>query len=164
MPKGIDLTKKDVQNIEYLLKSGIPEEAIAEIMELSKKTVERVRDKKQALQLKQQNKEKKIIYPEQLKFKYEDSKSVNMRIGYLKSILNKLPDDMLVVIPVIDEDNSNHIYGFRKVRTVGILVCEGETDREALCLNTAAYEKDIADQVYFSGIDVKVKEILFGGR
>lgn len=85
----------------------------------------------------------------------------DMRIKDLKDIINKLPDDMLIVIPVIDEENCNRIFGFRKVRTAGILVCECEEDREALCLN-AADKQDIADQVYFSGKDVGVVEILFG--
>ena len=86
----------------------------------------------------------------------------DMRIKDLKDIINNLPDDMIVVMPVIDEDDANYIYGFRKVRTAGVLVCEGEEDREALCLNAAADDHDIADQVHFSGKDVSVKDILFG--
>lgn len=86
----------------------------------------------------------------------------DMRIKDLKNMINELPDEMIVVIPVIDEKDANHIYGFRKVRTAGILVCDGEDDREALCLNAAADEQDIADQVHFSGKDVSVKDILFG--
>lgn len=86
----------------------------------------------------------------------------DMRIKDLKNMINELPDEMIVVIPVIDEEDANHIYGFRKVRTAGILVCDGEDDREALCLNAAADEQDIADQVHFSGKDVSVKDILFG--
>lgn len=86
----------------------------------------------------------------------------NMRVKDLKKILDGLSDEMIVVIPVIDEDDANHIYGFRKVRTAGVLICEGEEDREAICLNAAADEQDIADQVHFSGRDVSVKEILFG--
>lgn len=87
---------------------------------------------------------------------------IDMRIKDLKNMINELPDEMIVVIPVIDEEDANHIYGFRKVRTAGILVCDGEDDREALCLNAAADEQDIADQVHFSGKDVSVKDILFG--
>ena len=88
----------------------------------------------------------------------------NMRVKDLKRILEQLPDDMAVTIPVIDEEDANHIYGFRHVRTAGVLISEGEQDREVLCLNTAADMKDIADQVYFSGRDVGVKKILFGCR
>lgn len=87
---------------------------------------------------------------------------MDMRIKDLKSIINELPDSMAIVIPVIDEENANHIYGFRKVRTAGILVSEGEEDREVLCINAASDEQDIADQVYFSGKDVGVEKILFG--
>lgn len=86
----------------------------------------------------------------------------NMRVKDLKRILEQLPDDMAVIIPAIDEEDANHIYGFRHVRTAGILISEGEQDREVLCLNAAADMMDIADQVHFSGRDVGVKEILFG--
>ena len=84
----------------------------------------------------------------------------NMTVKDLKEILNECPDDMPVIIPVIDEEDANHIYGFRHVRTVGILTSDGEED--ACCLNAAADEQDIADQVRFSGRDVGVKSILFG--
>lgn len=87
---------------------------------------------------------------------------IDMRVKDLKDILNKLPDNMAIVIPVIDEDDANDINGFRKVRTAGILVSEGEEDREVLCLNAAADGQDICDQVYFSGRGVDVKEVLFG--
>ena len=90
----------------------------------------------------------------------------DMKIKDLKNLIDKLPDDMLVIIPVIDEDDANHIYGFRKVRTAGILVDEyaDKNEMEVLCLNAAADEQDIADQVHFSGKEVGVKEILFGMR
>lgn len=88
--------------------------------------------------------------------KYQD-----MRVKDLKHILEQLPDDMAVIIPVIDEKDANHIYGFRYVRTAGVLISEGEQDREVLCLNAAADGQDIADQVYFSGRDVGVKNVLF---
>ena len=88
----------------------------------------------------------------------------NMRVKDLKHILGQLPDDMAVIIPVIDEEDANHIYGFRHVRTAGVLISDGEQDREVLCLNAAADMKDIADQVHLSGKDVDVKEILFGCR
>ena len=86
----------------------------------------------------------------------------NMRVKDLKHILEQLPDDMAVIIPVIDEEDANHIYGFRHVRTAGVLISEGEQNREVLCLNSAADGQDIAGQVYFSGKDVGVKNVLFG--
>ena len=86
---------------------------------------------------------------------------MNMTIAELKRLLSDLPDNMPVVIPVIDEDDCNHIFGFRFVRTAGILSCDGEECRTVLCLN-AADEEDIADQVHFSGKDVSVEKILFG--
>lgn len=93
-----------------------------------------------------------------------DNEHINMRVKDLKHILEQLPDDMAVIIPVIDEEDANHIYGFRYARTAGVLISEGERDREVLCLNAAADMKDIADQVHLSGRDVGVKEILFGCR
>ena len=90
------------------------------------------------------------------------NKCQNMRVKDLKHILEQVPDDMAVIIPVIDEEDANRIYGFRHVRTAGVLISEGENDREVLCLNAAADEHDICDQVYFSGRDVGVKEVLFG--
>ena len=84
----------------------------------------------------------------------------NMYVKDLKKILNKLPDDMPIIIPVIDEDDANHIYCFRHIRTAGVLASYGEED--ACCLNAAADWQDIADQVHFSDIDVSVKSILFG--
>ena len=88
----------------------------------------------------------------------------NMLVKDLKRVLEQLPDDMAIIIPVIDEEDANHIYGFRHIRTACVLISDGEQDREVLCLNAAADGQDIADQVYFSGKDVGVKEILFGCR
>lgn len=88
------------------------------------------------------------------------SECQNMYVKDLKKILSELPDDMLIIIPVIDEENANHIHGFRHVRTVGVLSSYGEDD--TCCLNSAADGQDIADQVHFSGRDVGVKSILFG--
>lgn len=87
--------------------------------------------------------------------------SKDLYVKDLKEILNKVSDDMLVIIPVVDEEDVNHLLGFRRVKTAGVLVCESEEDREVLCLN-GAFHQDIADQVYLSGRDVGVKEVLFG--
>lgn len=99
----------------------------------------------------------------QTKMLYRRSKFM-YKLSGIKDILGKLPDDMLIVMPVIDEDDANHIYGFRKIRTAGILVDDYETedDKEVLCVNAAADDNDIADQVHFSGKEVSVKSILFG--
>ena len=88
----------------------------------------------------------------------------NMRIKDLKNIIADLPDDMLVIIPVVNEDNVNDILGFRIARTAGVLTCSGEKDREAFCINGAEPIRiyDIADQVYYSGKDVGVERVLFG--
>lgn len=87
----------------------------------------------------------------------------NMTVSQLKNIIADLPDDMSVIIPVIDEDDCNKIFGFRYVRTAGILIdIYAEKDDKVLCLNAAADEEDIADQVHFSGRSVAVEEVLFG--
>lgn len=87
-----------------------------------------------------------------------------MRVSDLKAILNGLPENMLVIIPVVDSDNVNKIIGFRKVRTAGILTDNGapEDERNVLCLNGATRGQDIADQVFLSGRGVGVKEVLYG--
>lgn len=85
-----------------------------------------------------------------------------MRVSDLKNIICDLPDEMLVVIPVVNEDDVNLIFGFRKVRTAGILGCQTESEKEVLCLNGATDGKDIADQIHFSDEDVDVLEILYG--
>lgn len=59
------------------------------------------------------------------------------------------------------ERGDARIFGFRFVRTAGLLSSEGEEYRTVLCLN-AAKDEDIADQVHFSGKDVSVDKILFG--
>lgn len=88
----------------------------------------------------------------------------NMRVKDLKAILEGLPDDMLVIIPVVDEEDVNHIFGFRKVRTAGILEDEDEAEgeRKVLCINGACDDLDISHQVHISGRDVSVTEVLYG--
>lgn len=87
--------------------------------------------------------------------------NINMTVSNLKSIIADLPDDMPVIIPVIDEEDCNRIFGFRHVRTAGILLDKGAKDERVLCLN-AANKQNIADQVHFSGRGVGVEEILYG--
>ena len=82
--------------------------------------------------------------------------NINLTVGQLKSILNDLPDSMNVIIPVIDEDDANHIFGFRHVRTAGILYCEYAEEKEVLCLNDAVYGVDISTQIEKSGIDPSI--------
>ena len=85
-----------------------------------------------------------------------------MTIRELKDILNDLPDDMLVVIPVVDEEDVNHILGFRKIRTAGILRCETEEHSEVFCINGASEGMDILDQIHYSGRDVCCTKLLYG--
>lgn len=87
----------------------------------------------------------------------------DLRVKDLKTILEGLPDDMLVVIPVVDEDYVNKLHGFRRVRTVGIIEdeYEEERDRKVLCVNGACDGADIADQVNYSGRDVSVTTVLY---
>lgn len=92
-----------------------------------------------------------------------DTISNDLRVKDLKTILEKLPDDMLIIIPVVDENDVNNINGFRRARTVGIIEDEYEDDRDrkVLCINGAANGADIADQVHFSGRDVSVTTVLY---
>ena len=84
---------------------------------------------------------------------------LNMTIAELKRLISDLPDNMPVIIPVIDEDDCNRIFGFRFVRTAGILSCDGEECRTVLCLN-AAYDQDIAAPVNFTGADARAVKVL----
>ena len=85
-----------------------------------------------------------------------------MTVKDLKNILEDLPDEMLVVIPVVDVDDVNDILAFRKVRTAGILRCEFERESEVVCLTGASDGYDIADQVDSSGKDISVVKVLYG--
>lgn len=86
----------------------------------------------------------------------------NLTIGKLKEILNNLPDDLPIIMPVISEENANDIYGFRYIRTAGVLCDQGEKDDHVLCLNAAADGYDLVDQIHFSGKGVSVESVLFG--
>lgn len=85
----------------------------------------------------------------------------NMAIKDLKNIINDLPDDMPVIIPVISEDDCDHVFGYRYIRTAGILSCAFEEDKRVLCLN-GANECDIADQVRNKNVTCEC--VLFGNR
>lgn len=85
-----------------------------------------------------------------------------MTVGDLKEIIKDLDNEMLMVIPVVDEEDVNHIYGFHLVRTAGILHTEAGDPKDVLCLNSATGEKDIADQVYSRGKYVDVVDVLYG--
>ena len=88
--------------------------------------------------------------------------ATNLTISELKKMVADLPDDMPVIIPVISEDDCNRIFGFRFVRTAGLLFCQAEEHQKVLCLNAATETMDISDQVSASGRDVNVAEVLFG--
>lgn len=87
-----------------------------------------------------------------------------MTVEDLREIIKDLPDDMQIVIPVIDENDCNYIYGFRKVRVAGVLQCESEQEREVFCMNSAMDGKNLTHQIEESGVDpdVTVRDILYG--
>ena len=85
---------------------------------------------------------------------------VNMTVKDLKDILEILPNDMEVIIPVISSYHCNEIYGFRHVRTAGILSCLNEDN--ALCLNSAENGADIVTQVNnYDGNTITCEKVLF---
>ena len=88
-----------------------------------------------------------------------------MTVRDLKDILRILPDDMPIVIPVVDEDDVNCLRGFRKVRTAGVLHCESEEDKDVFSLNGATEDNDIVTQVYMSSAikNIDVAQILYDG-
>ena len=76
----------------------------------------------------------------------EYMESINMNVKDLKNILATCPDDMDVIIPVMDETDANIIYAFRHVRTAGILSSPTE-EYPALCLNSSENGCDISEQI-----------------
>ena len=60
----------------------------------------------------------------------------DMRIKDLKKIIKNLPDDMVIVIPVINQLITNDILGFRLVRTAGVL--EDKNEKESKVFIAAA--------------------------
>lgn len=87
-----------------------------------------------------------------------------MTVRDLKGILRILPDDMPIVIPVVDEDDVNCLRGFRKVRTAGVLHCESEEDKDVFSINGATEDNDIVTQVYTSPAikGINVTQLLYG--
>ena len=75
----------------------------------------------------------------------------NLTVGVLKSFLDGLPDDMQVVIPVMDMDNADEIYGFRFVRTAGVLKCPGENPERVFCVSALGTSGDIREQLKSPG-------------
>ena len=75
----------------------------------------------------------------------------NLTVGVLKRFLEELPDDMQVVMPVIDTDNADKIYCFRHVRTAGVLKCPGSNPEQVFCMNALNTAEDIYGQLKSSG-------------
>lgn len=84
--------------------------------------------------------------------------TMNMKVKDLKRILEDIPDDTDVIMPVIDLDDTNYIFAFRHIRTAGILSNEYE-DEPALCLNASENGWDISSQV--DDMDTECVEVLF---
>ena len=85
----------------------------------------------------------------------------NMAVKDLKEILNECPDDMPVIIPVIDIDDSNDIEAFRYVTTAGILYDDymPETEQYVICLNSSKDSAVISDQI--RSRDVVCERVLY---
>lgn len=60
-------------------------------------------------------------------------RGTNVTVRDLKNMLDGLPDDMEVIVPITNEHNPNHVFGFNRIRTAGILKSPAEQDM-ALCL------------------------------
>lgn len=87
---------------------------------------------------------------------------INLTVGRLKEILNNeaVSDDMDVIIPVISEDNANYIFGFRHVRTAGIVECAYE-EHKALILNSSENGADISTQIREFNGDTSCNKVLY---
>lgn len=76
--------------------------------------------------------------------------NINMTVKDLKEIIKDVPDDYPVIVPVVDEYNSNNILAYRYARTAGILENQyiDNQDKTVFCLNTANFDgANISDQV-----------------
>lgn len=71
---------------------------------------------------------------------------MNMTIKNLKECIEDLPDDMLVIMPIVEKNDSNVIFSFRIARTAGILSSEYES-KPAFCLNSSRDGLDIETQL-----------------
>lgn len=91
----------------------------------------------------------------------EKRNNINLTVGDLKDFLANVKNDMPVIIPVIDEDDSNHILGYRNVRTIGILQDNygPPEDRTALCLCTSNGDLDISQMI--KRPDIVCKKVIF---
>lgn len=85
----------------------------------------------------------------------------NMTIKDLKKVIENIPEYYPVIIPVIDEDDSNSILAFRYIRTAGILTDNSQEDDAVLCLNTSTDDADISTQIEQSGKEVGVEKVLY---
>lgn len=75
---------------------------------------------------------------------------MNMTVRDLKVILNKIEDDdMNVIIPVLDQEDTCRMHGFRHVRTAGILKNKFE-EKHALCLSAPGNGMDMYSQLDYN--------------
>ena len=88
-------------------------------------------------------------------------RGTNDTVRDLKNMLDGLPDDMEVIVPITNEHNPNHVFGFNRIRTAGILKSPAEQDM-ALCLAPSLGGLDIYSLVNNSKyVIAKVEEMLF---
>lgn len=88
----------------------------------------------------------------------------NMTVKDLRKILNECPDDMPVIIPVINIEDSNDIQAFRYVRTAGILYDDymPEAEQHVICLNSSEDSAVISDQL--GSRDVVCERVLYPNK
>lgn len=85
--------------------------------------------------------------------------TTRLTIEKLRQIIEDLPDDMEVIVPVPCFDDANQISGFRYVRTAGIVSCYFE---KVLCLAGSTKEKKLDDLVAtYEGEATTCPQVLF---
>lgn len=86
---------------------------------------------------------------------------MNVTVRDLKDMLDGLPDDMEVIVPITNEHDPNNLFGFNRIRTAGILKSPMEPDM-ALCLAPSLGGLDIFSLVNNSkNVVAKVEKMLF---
>lgn len=70
---------------------------------------------------------------------------LNLTVKEVKEALKDLPDDMQVIVPVVNPENLNEIYSFHFVRSIAVL--HEEYDEDVVCLAPTQDGHDITSNL-----------------
>lgn len=87
-------------------------------------------------------------------------RGINVTVRDLRDCLEGLPDDMDVIVPVHDEDDANVIFGYRHVRTIGVLRSPRNPE-PAFCLASSANGADMYSLMELNAGDIECEKQMF---